>query len=117
MRVKLMGAALALAGGAFLTVPAAPASAADTIVSCKSPLSEVASGRNGTAPRATLHTLGSGSPTTRGRPVDTRAAGILRPGPRRDGPIKILSNLSDTSGNAWGCAASNCRIIDFVYGY
>jgi hypothetical protein len=33
------------------------------------------------------------------------------------GPINIRSNLSDTSGNAWGCAASNCRIIDFVYGY
>ena len=31
--------------------------------------------------------------------------------------ITILSNLSNTSGAAWGCGASNCRIIDQVYGY
>ena len=31
--------------------------------------------------------------------------------------ITILSDLSDTSGSAWGCGNSNCRIIDEVYGY
>ena len=31
--------------------------------------------------------------------------------------ITIYSNLSNTSGAAWGCGASNCRILDQVYGY
>jgi hypothetical protein len=31
--------------------------------------------------------------------------------------ITIYSDLSDTAGAAWGCGASNCRIIDQVYGY
>ena len=31
--------------------------------------------------------------------------------------ITIYSNLSNTSGVAWGCGASNCRIIDELYGY
>ena len=31
--------------------------------------------------------------------------------------ITIYSNLSNTSGAAWGCGADNCRIIDQVYGY
>ncbi len=31
--------------------------------------------------------------------------------------ITIYSDLSDTAGAAWGCGASNCRIIDEVFGY
>jgi hypothetical protein len=34
-----------------------------------------------------------------------------------DGPITIYSNLSDTSGSAWGCGTGNCRIIDQLVGY
>jgi hypothetical protein len=29
--------------------------------------------------------------------------------------ITIYSDLSDISGNAWGCGSSNCRIIDQVW--
>ena len=31
--------------------------------------------------------------------------------------ITLYSDLSNTSGAGWGCGASNCRIIDLVYGY
>jgi hypothetical protein len=31
--------------------------------------------------------------------------------------ITIFSDLSDTSGVAWGCGASNCRIISYLVGY
>ena len=31
--------------------------------------------------------------------------------------ITIYSNLSNITGEAWGCGTSNCRIIDQVYGY
>ena len=35
----------------------------------------------------------------------------------RGSSITIFSDLSNLSGNNWGCGASNCRIIDQVYGY
>jgi hypothetical protein len=28
--------------------------------------------------------------------------------------LPIASNLSDLSGDAWGCGAGNCRIIDYL---
>ena len=31
--------------------------------------------------------------------------------------ITLASDLSNTSGNNWGCGASNCRILDQVWGY
>lgn len=31
--------------------------------------------------------------------------------------ITLYSDLSITSGNNWGCGASNCRILDQVIGY
>jgi len=31
--------------------------------------------------------------------------------------ITLLSDLSNTSGNNWGCGSGNCRILDQVWGY
>jgi hypothetical protein len=31
--------------------------------------------------------------------------------------ITLLSDLSNTSGNNWGCGGANCRILDQVWGY
>ncbi len=127
MRMKLRDAMLALAGGALLAVAAAPAEAADTTVSCATPFAEVNTGQDGTSPRFTIHCIGgstAGSITFFAYQISTNptVAQLLlqafttfeaktSPPP---GTIPISSDLSDTSGVAWGCGAANCRIIDYL---
>ena len=40
---------------------------------------------------------------------------VLVHGPGTD--ITLTSDLSNTSGNNWGCGSANCRILDQVFGY
>ena len=40
---------------------------------------------------------------------------VLEHGPGAS--ITLSSNLSDTSGNNWGCGGANCRILNQVWGY
>jgi len=40
---------------------------------------------------------------------------VLLNGPATD--ITLDSDLSNTSGNSWGCGSANCRILDQVHGY
>jgi hypothetical protein len=103
--------------------------AADTAVTCNSPQVQLAAGRDGTKPRATIYCAGGSSeagivyfavensvnpalaaalPTLVGDWVIAKGA---------TSSITISSDLSDVSGVAWGCGASNCRIIDYVVGY
>jgi hypothetical protein len=103
--------------------------AADTSVTCTSPLVELATGRNGTKPRVTVVCTGgssvsgidyfayeiSANPNVTAAIPELVGSFVQVNGPGTS--ITILSDLSDTSGAAWGCAASNCRIIDFLYGY
>lgn len=103
--------------------------AADTEVTCKQPQVVLSAGRDGTKPRVTVYcTEGSSAPgidyfayeissnTMVAMEIPTLVASwVLENGIASS--IKISSNLSDTSGVAWGCGASNCRIIDYLYGY
>ncbi len=40
---------------------------------------------------------------------------VLEHGPGAS--ITLSSDLSNTSGNNWGCGSANCRILDQVWGY
>ncbi len=115
-----------LAFGAVLSVTAAPARAADTTVTCNGPVLQVNTGLGDLTPaRFTIRCSGgtnAGAITyfayriSTNRFIPPLLAGafnafvIQHPGQ----PIKIASNLSDTSGAAWGCGFGNCRIIDYL---
>jgi hypothetical protein len=103
--------------------------AADTSVTCNSPVVQLASGRDDTKPRITVYCSGGSSEgsivyfaseisanATVAAAIPTLVQGwVLTNGP--SSAITIYSNLSDTSGVAWGCGASNCRIISYLLGY
>ena len=129
MRKNLTAAMLALAAGTFLTFAAAPAKAADTVVTCKGPFAEVNTGQDGTSPRFTIHCTGGSSAgsvtffayeiSTNGtiaqllsQAFETYAVRYSQTSP--GAAVTISSDLSDTSGAAWGCGADNCRIIDYL---
>jgi hypothetical protein len=128
MNLKHLAAAFALTGGAALTFIAAPARAADTEVTCYAPTATVNTGQDSTAPRFTITCTGG---STAGQITyfayeiskNKTVAEMLEPivGDlllvNGDSSITISSNLNDTSGDGWGCGASNCRIIDYVTGY
>jgi hypothetical protein len=123
---KVIRAAFAAVSAPFLVMLFAPASfAADlTTVTCKAPVSEVATGQDigSLAPRFTILCTGGSSagnityfafrisdnPT-----VAQLLEGQLSPDMKS---IRILSDLTDTSGNSWGCGGANCRIIAYMYG-
>jgi hypothetical protein len=125
MRMKHMAAMLALAAGAFLTLNATSAKAADTTVTCKQPFAVVNTGQDGTQPRFTVHCVGGSSEgsityfafeistnTTVAQLLSQAFATFSARFPGK--AIPISSDLSDTSGVAWGCGAGNCRIIDYL---
>lgn len=103
--------------------------AADTAVTCNAPVVQIAAGRDGTKPRMTVYCSGGSSEgsivyfaseisanVTVAAAIPTLVQGwVLANG--TSSAITIYSNLSDTSGAAWGCGASNCRIIDYLLGY
>ena len=107
----------------------APASfAALTTVLCVSPQVEVITGADGTAPRVTINCTGGSSvpgiPYFSYQIATSPAIAMLI---QQDiGPflqlygataqIQIVTDLNDTSGDAWGCSAANCRIIYAAYG-
>ena len=103
--------------------------ATDTQVTCNTPQVQLAAGRDGTKPRVTIFCAGgssvsgidyfaaeiSASPAVAAAITPLVGDWVLVHGPTTS--ITIYSNLSDTSGAAWGCGASNCRIIDYLLGY
>ena len=103
--------------------------AADTSVTCNSPVVQLAAGRDGSKPRVTVYCSGGSSEgsivffaseisanTTVAAAIPILVQGwVLENG--SSASITILSNLGDTSGDTWGCGAGNCRIIDYLYGY
>ena len=103
--------------------------AADTQVTCKSPVAWVSAGRDGTAPMEIVYCSGGSSapgavyfayrisdnpdfanviPTVVGDWVKVHGPGAS---------ITLFSDLNDLSGAGWGCGASNCRILDQLLGY
>jgi hypothetical protein len=125
MRMNLMGAKLALAGGAFLAITAAPAKAADTLVTCDTPIATVNTGQDGTPPRFTIQCTGGSSAgpivffaykietNPNVAQLLSRAFETFVLQHARGSAVTLSSNLSDTSGAAWGCGAGNCRILDY----
>jgi hypothetical protein len=103
--------------------------AANTTVTCNSPVVQLAAGRDDTKPRITVYCSGGSSEgsivyfaseisanATVAAAIPTLVQGwVLVHG--ATSAITIDSNMSDTSGVAWGCGASNCRIIDYLFGY
>lgn len=130
MRMNVKAAMLAFTAAALLPAVVPPAQAADTAVTCRRPFATMNTGQDGTPPRFTIHCDGGSS--TGGvtffayRISDnpaiaqllsqafetyiTRFASIA-PGTA----IGLSSDSSDTSGDAWGCGAGNCRIIDYGF--
>ena len=103
--------------------------AADTMVTCKAPQVQLAAGRDGWQPRVTIICSGgssespinyfayeiSANSTVAAAIPALVASWVLENGVGSS--ITIYSNVSDTSGNAWGCGMGNCRIIDYLSGY
>jgi hypothetical protein len=101
--------------------------ATDTQVTCNAP--QVQLGRDGTKPRITVFCSGgssvsgidyftaeiSANPTVAAAITALVGNWVTVHGPASS--ITIYSNLSDTSGVAWGCGAANCRILDYLLGY
>lgn len=126
---KSISALLGAISVSLLATFFAPASfAAPTTVLCVSPLLEVTTGADGTAPRVTINC--SGGSSAPGIPyfafqisTNPAVAALLQ---QVIGPflllrgvtaqLQIVTDLSDTSGNAWGCSAANCRVIYALYG-
>jgi len=132
--VRLLSAsAAAILAASFAAQPAA---AAMTQVTCDGPVMSVLTGKNGTAPRVTVFcSLGSSAgnivyfawrisdnPDVAQLVQSALAARNIRfaaafndPTPAHNS-IPLTSDLADTSGNAWGCGAANCRIINEILG-
>jgi len=103
--------------------------ATDTMVTCNKPVVQLAAGRDGSQPRVTIYCSGGSSApgidyfaseisanATVAAAIPTLVASwVLENGVGSS--ITIQSNLSDTSGTAWGCGSGNCRIVDYLDGY
>ncbi len=130
MRIGVKGAMFALAASALLSGLGPPAEAADTAVTCRQPFATVNTGQDGTPPRFTIHCDGGSSagnitffafqistnPTVAqllSQAFETYITRFAGSAPGK--AIGLSSNLSDTSGNAWGCGAGNCQIIDYGF--
>ena len=121
-------ATLAALGSAVSCFAGTAARAADTEVTCYAPQIEVNTGQDGTQPRMTLHCTGGSSVTgidyfafeisvspSLAQMIQQTYQGFLET--HKKSPVLVSSNLSDTSGNGWGCGVGNCRIIDFAIGH
>ena len=113
----------------LLTTLFAPASfAAQTTVVCVSPQVSVTTGLDGTASRIIINCSGgssaAGIPFFAMRFSDNPTVASLIPTAigsyllvyGATAKIQILTDLSDTSGDAWGCSATNCRRIYNILG-
>ena len=104
--------------------------AADTEVTCTAPVVIAWATGAGVTPAAqvTIYCTGGSSvgipffayriknnPTVANQIATLVGFYVLEHGPGAS--ITISSDLSNTTGNNWGCGASNCRIIDQVWGY
>jgi hypothetical protein len=110
MRMNLMGVMLALAGGAFLAINAAPAKAADTLVTCSTPIATVNTGQDGTPPRFGIFCSGGSSAgpivffaykietNPNVAQLLSRAFETFVLQHARGAAVTLLSNLSDLSG-------------------
>lgn len=114
---------------ALLATFFAPASfAAQTTVLCVSPQVQVTTGLDGTPPRVTINCTGgssaAGIPFFAFRISDNpTAVALILPAIGSylliygaTAKLQIVTDLSDTSGDAWGCSATNCRRIYTVQG-
>ena len=114
---------------ALLATFFAPASfAAQTTVLCVSPQVQVTTGLDGTPPRVTINCTGgssaAGIPFFALRFSDNPTVASVLPTAigaylqiyGATAKLQILTDLSDTSGDAWGCSATNCRRIYTVQG-
>ena len=120
-----------MASLAFLALPQNSFAAADTQVLCNTPQVDLwyTGGGSSPNPQVTIDcTGGSSAPgieffaflikdnVTMASMIPVLVGNaVLVGGPGTS--ITIYSNLSNTSGDAWGCGAGNCRILDQVYGY
>jgi hypothetical protein len=97
-------------------------------VTCADPQLQINSGRDGTAPRTAIFcpkgSSASGVSWFSFRDSDNPTVAQLialehqayfQEAATQSCHLHILTNLLDTSGAAWGCGASNCRIIDFIF--
>ncbi|MFZ0478092.1 MAG: hypothetical protein WAL71_02995 [Terriglobales bacterium] len=103
--------------------------ASDTEVTCNAPQVQLSAGKDGTKPRVTIVCSGGSSEgaiiyfaaeISANATVAAAIPGMVQGWVLVNGPssaIKIYSNLSDTSGVAWGCGAANCRILDQLLAY
>ncbi len=118
--------ALAAIAGVSLFAGAA-ARAADTAVTCYMPQIEVNTGQYNTQPRMTLHCLGGSSASgisyfaveVSQNPVVAQMVQQVYQSflsVNKKASVQLASNLSDTSGDAWGCSSNNCRILDYAIG-
>ncbi len=116
-------AALAIVAGGFAA--AAPAMAADTVVTCNAPVAYVITGSEANYTISCTGGSSAGSIVNFSYKIKTNANVALMleqsAGTHAistgDGPITIYSDLSDLSGSAWGCGTANCRVIDQLVGY
>jgi hypothetical protein len=124
--LKAIWAVLAAVSVSFLSMLSAPESlAADlTKVTCMGPRSEVATGQDigSLAPRFTIVCTGGSSAGNityfAFRIADNSTVAqllALQLSPNMKS-IMISSDLTDVSGNSWGCGGANCRIIAYMYG-
>jgi hypothetical protein len=108
-----------------------PASASETQIACLEPSTQVSTGLDGLEPRFTIQCLStnvrnityfaykiSQSPAT-AQMLQTQVNFFiersLAAGLSPNNVMLILyTDLSNESGNSWGCGAANCRIIDYL---
>ena len=117
---------IAAAGGAHR-----PASAAETQVGCFDPSSQVSTGLDGTEPRFTIscYTASTGKIVYFAYRISANPAVAQMLQTQFDVFVQMerasglsannidlipYTDLSNESGNSWGCGAANCRIIDYL---
>jgi hypothetical protein len=126
---RSIGTLLGAISVSLLTTLFAPASfAAQTTVLCVAPQVTVTTGLDGTAPRITINCSGgssaAGIPFFALRISDNPTVAALLPSAIGTylllygvtAKLQVVTDLSDTSGDAWGCSATNCRRIYYVQG-
>jgi hypothetical protein len=101
--------------------------AADTNATCADPQLQINTGEDGTQPRTSIFCAkGSSVPgilwfafrdssnPTVAQLIALNYQSYFQAAATQGCHLHISTNLSDTSGNAWGCGGANCRIIDYI---
>jgi hypothetical protein len=128
---NLKSVSMLLASLMLLPVTAASAFTLETAVTCKEPIVWIQTGLDGSTPRVTIQCLGGSSvpgivyfawpmrtatDETLALLIERTVAGlVLEHG--INATLTLYSELSNTSGNAWGCGSANCRILGQLIGY